>query len=333
MKAVVFDDINKVDVREIPNPKPKANEVVIKVVAAGLCGSDVHIFKGGYPANYPLIPGHEFAGIVHEVGENISEWKVGDRVTADPNIYCGHCYYCLSEQGNMCENATASGVTRDGGFAEYVAVPSTNVFLLPDEVSFEEGAFIEPLSCSIYAMKRLGVRYGDRAVIFGAGPMGLLVLKNLLTGGASEVVCMDIAEGRLEVAKKIGAYKVFKSLEELEEYTKETRKFDIVIDATGNAIVIQKMFDFAGKRARILQFGCANTEVKVAISPFDIYDNDWDYIGTRANCFTFNQAINFLKTKAVTGDEIINDFITLDQVPDYIKGNRPKDSLKVIIRP
>jgi 2-desacetyl-2-hydroxyethyl bacteriochlorophyllide A dehydrogenase len=333
MKAVVFDAINQVDVREVPYPKLKSDEIIIKVMAAGLCGSDVHIFKGGYPANYPLIPGHEFSGIVHEVGSEVTEWKIGDRVTADPNKYCGHCYYCLSDQGNMCENATASGVTRDGGFAQYVAVPGTNVFKLPDEVSFEDGAFIEPLSCSVYAMKRLNVRYGDRALVFGAGPMGLLMLMNLMTGGASEVVCMDMEKERVKAALEIGAFRAFDTLKDLEGYVADARKFDVVVDATGNPNVIESMFSYAAKRAKILQFGCANSQAIVRISPFEIYNNDWEYIGTRANCYTFNQAINLMKTKAVTSKKIINDFISLDQVPDYINGIRPKGSLKVIIRP
>ena len=147
MKAILLKDKEEISIQEVPKPVPAEDEVLVRVEAAGLCGSDFHIYHGTYPAKYPLIQGHEFSGVIEAVGERVSGWQPGQRVTADPNIYCHHCYYCLKDQENMCENAEASGVTRNGAFAEYVAVPASQLYELPDNISFEEGAMIEPLAC------------------------------------------------------------------------------------------------------------------------------------------------------------------------------------------
>ena len=256
MKAVLLHEKEKMTICETEKPSLKEDEVLIKVKAAGLCGSDFHIYHGTYPAKYPLIQGHEFSGIIEEVGDKVADWKPGQRETADPNIYCHHCYYCLKDQENMCENAEASGVTRNGAFAEYVAVPASQLYELPDCISFEEGALIEPLACALYGVKRLNLPYGGRVIIFGAGPMGLLLLKALRTGGASRLAVVDIDQKCLERAREMGATDIFCSAKEaLESFP---RGFDAVVDATGNPKVIEEMFSVAAKRAKLLQFGCAD---------------------------------------------------------------------------
>jgi 2-desacetyl-2-hydroxyethyl bacteriochlorophyllide A dehydrogenase len=328
LKAVVVESVGKVSCIEVAKPIPRKEEVLVKVKAAGLCGSDFHIFNGSYPANYPLIPGHEFTGVIEDIGKDVKGWEIGRRVTADPNIYCHSCYYCLKDQENMCENAQALGVTRDGGFAEYAVVPYRQLYALPDRISFEEGALIEPLSCVVYAMKRLKARFGDNALIFGAGAMGLLLLQALKIGGASETVVVDVVAQRLDAASKLGAV-TFACADELKSEYK--RGFDIVIDATGNPDVIENMFQFAGKRAKILQFGCADSFRKISISPFQIYDNDWEYIGTRALLYTFTQAIDLLNGGGIRGNLLINDFIGLDALPDYLRNGKPPSSLKVMV--
>lgn len=329
MKAVVLETKENAACKVIERPRPKEMEVLVKVKAAGLCGSDFHIYHGTYPAKYPLIPGHEFSGVIEETGSGVTDWKPGQRVTVDPNIYCNSCYYCLRDQKNMCECAEALGVTMPGGFGEYVVVPVKQLYELPDSVSFEEGALAEPLACVVYGMKRLQPGFGGKAVIFGAGPMGLLFLKALRAGGVSSAAVVDVEPERRKAAENLGAAASYASIDELKrDYP---RGLDIVVDATGNPQVIQQMFQTAARRAKILQFGCAPDTAFASISPYEIYNNDWEYIGTKTAVFTYEQALDLLAGKVVTGDGIVNDKIPLEKLPEYLRYGKPAASLKVII--
>ncbi|MBO8138168.1 MAG: zinc-dependent alcohol dehydrogenase family protein [Desulfotomaculum sp.] len=331
MRAAVIEGPHKISVKEVPYPTPGSGEVVVKVEACGVCGTDYHILEGDFLSPYPLIPGHEFSGTVYEIGEGVEGWNVGDRVAVDPSVYCGKCYYCLNNQGNMCQNWNAIGVTMNGAFAEYVAVPAKNLYHLPENMSFQEGAYVEPLSCVVYAMRRLKIRFGDKVLIFGAGPMGLLLLQAVLKGGASEVAVVDLAEEKLAAAQKLGAHKTFAGTAGLKE--QYPLGFDIVIDATGVPSVIEKMFEFAGNKAKILQFGCAPKDAKVSVSPFDIYNKDWEILGSMALLFTFHPALNLLKNGVVTSGVLTTKEISLDEFPDYLSKPKDKNDLKVLVRP
>lgn len=330
MKAAVIEGPGKIQLKDVPRPVPKKDEVVIKVAFCGICGTDYRIFNGEYISPYPLIPGHEFSGIIDEKGENVTDLEVGEKVCVDPSLYCGTCYFCRQNYENMCENWGAIGDTTNGAFAEYVAVPAKNVYRLPENVSLEEGALVEPLACVVYAMKRLKMEYGSRALLFGSGPMGLLLLQALKKGGASEVVVVDIEEKKLEYAKKMGANKIFTDVKEIKNYN--PKGFDVVVDATGNPTVIETMFQFVGPKGKVLQFGCAPKDSKVSINPFDIYHKDIMYIGTMALQYTFNQAINFLKFGEINVRDIVTKIITLEEFVEYIKIKKPADDLKVLVK-
>lgn len=331
MKALVLEAVGQACVKEVERSLPKVDEVEIEVRAAGLCGSDFHIFHGTYPARYPLIPGHEFSGVITKVGEQVNGFLEGQRVIVDPNIYCNSCYYCLKNQKNMCEAASAVGVTRNGGFAEYVCVPATQVYLLPDSVSFEEGALTEPIACGIYGVNQLELGLGDRAVLFGAGPMGLLLLQLLLVRGASEIVVIEQEEARRNAALLTGAQRVYATIDELKQ--EEKRGFDAVIDATGQEEVIRRMFEVAGKRAHILQFGCAKDTAKVEISPYDFYNNDWKYIGSRTAVFTYEHALSLLSFGKLSVKEVITEEISLSTLQSYLEKGKPFYAQKIIVKP
>ncbi|MDX1521270.1 MAG: alcohol dehydrogenase catalytic domain-containing protein, partial [Anaerolineae bacterium] len=200
MKAIVFPSPETIAVEEVPDPTCQPDEVILKIASSGICGTDLHIYKGEYIADFPLIPGHEFSGTIVEVGKNVDYWAVGDRVTADPNIFCGYCDFCRNEQANHCLNWSGVGVTRNGGFAEYVAVPARNCYPVPDSLTDAQAAFIEPLACVAYALRRLRVWPADKVLIVGAGPMGLLLVQALQHNGASQVVAVDKNSERLALA-------------------------------------------------------------------------------------------------------------------------------------
>ncbi|MFC4766760.1 zinc-dependent alcohol dehydrogenase family protein [Effusibacillus consociatus] len=336
MKAAFYKDPHKMSVEEIPYPEPGPGEVTVKVACCGICGTDYHILEGDFISPYPLIGGHEFSGTVHSIGEGVSGWSGGERVAVDPSVYCGECYHCRNNQFNHCKNWNAIGVTLNGAFAEYVKVPAKNLYRLPDHVSFEEGALIEPLSCVAYGLNRVEARFGEKAVIFGGGPMGLMLLQAIKTSGVSEVILVDIAEQKLELARQFGATAVYRNDESLDSHIgpgKYPNGFDIVVDATGIPKVIEGMFRFAGPRARILQFGVAPRDSKISINPFDIYHKDWKYLGSMALMFNFYQAFFAIEQKRVDIGSLVTRKIGLDEFAVYMASPKDPKDCKVLVYP
>ncbi|MEC1548492.1 zinc-dependent alcohol dehydrogenase family protein [Bacillus rugosus] len=330
MKALVIEAPYQAAVKEVPYPSPGPKEVVIKVENIGICGTDIHIFKGEFLSPYPIIPGHEFSGTVYETGEEVTNVKPGDRVTADPSLFCGECEYCLTRRGNQCSNWGALGNTTDGSMAEYVRVPSRNVVKLPDTMSFEEGAFIEPMACVVHGMNRLNLQVGDRVILFGAGAMGQQLIQSLKMAGASELVVVDVAQEKLDMAVKWGATKGVLS----EELTPEDfpEGFNVVVDATGIPAVIENAFQFMGKTATYLQFGVTAQNETVRLDPFKLYNNDWTILGSMAINYTFLPAFHWVKEKRIEVEHLISKKLTLEEAVDFLKGPRSADLFKVQIK-
>src|SRR5690606_2059849 len=229
MKAAVIEKPGEISVRDVPAPRPDPGHVVIQVGACGICGTDLHIAAGEFPPSpYPLIPGHEFAGTVTEVGDDVHTGIApGDRVAVDPSLFCGHCRQCRRGRGNLCANWGAIGDTVDGAFAEYVAVPATTCYRLPDTLSFAQGALVEPVSCAVHGVRRLGVAAGERILVIGAGTMGLIMTQLLAASGA-RVSVVDLMESKLPLAESLGAADVATSVDDLPK-----RAFDAAVDVTG----------------------------------------------------------------------------------------------------
>src|SRR6266481_8499098 len=214
MRAVVIDAPGRIRVDNVPDPTPRPNEVLVRVGACGICGTDLHIIDGESPlARYPVVPGHEFAGEVVALGDDVAQSNengetnitVGSRVAIDPNLYCGHCDSCRTGHENLCLNYSALGVTTNGAIAQYVAVPLAAAYMVPDTVSLREAALLEPISCAVHGMHSLNPRSGDTFLIVGAGTMGLLLLQLALRGGASKVAVVDLNTQRLQRAATLGA--------------------------------------------------------------------------------------------------------------------------------
>jgi 2-desacetyl-2-hydroxyethyl bacteriochlorophyllide A dehydrogenase len=210
MRAVVWEKPGELKVTDVADPAPGHGELVVQVGACGICGTDLHIADGEFPPTpYPIIPGHEFAGRVVAVGDGAGgEWRGGERVAVDPSLFCGRCPACHAGRGNLCANWNAIGDTVNGAFAEYVTVPAANAYRLPDSVDDQQGALIEPLSCAVHGLRRIGPVLGEDVLLIGAGTMGLLLLQLLNRAGARSVTVVDRKATRLEVAKAAGAASV-----------------------------------------------------------------------------------------------------------------------------
>lgn len=315
MKAVVFPQIQKFEIADIEIPEINDREVLIKNSFAGFCGTDFKIFNGDYVARYPLIPGHEFSGIVEKVGKEVKGIKKGQRVAIEHTITCGNCYYCKRNEQNLCINRGSYGTTANGGFAEYSKVPESCIHILSDNVSLKEAALQEPLGCGILGLEKINIRFGDKGLIFGIGPIGLIMLQLLNIRGVSSVTMVDIHEDKIAIGKKFGAGEVLindrdlsKKLKLISEYG-----FDIVIDATGIIAVIEQLFNFVNKNGRILFFGHPEHGKKISIDPFQIHKNDLSIYGSFSVKRNTAQALELLENKKINLEGIISHEFALTE--------------------
>ncbi len=294
---------------DIPEPGPE--DVLIKVNRAGICGTDIHILHGSYPAQYPLIPGHEFSGTVEMVGTSVTIFQPGDRVTADPNIACNRCKHCQENQANQCLNWEGIGVTRAGSFADYVIAPQSNVYSI-GSISFEEAAFIEPLACVIWGIQTIRPSVGDRTLVFGAGPMGCLVMQSLKAAGATEVTIVDRLQSRLEKAAFLGADHTLLA-EEAPSILKQLAPhgFDVVTDATGSASVVESCFKYVRSRGKIWLFGVCTPDAKASFSPYEVFRKDLSIFGSYAVNRTFNESIDLIQSGTVKVNPLLSHSLPL----------------------
>lgn len=320
MLACVFEGKNTWSVREVPEPKIRPDEVLIRVKATGICGTDIHILKAEYFQDFPIIAGHEFSGEVVEVGQEVTQFRPGDRVTADPNIFCDRCYYCKINKNNHCVNLQAVGVTRNGAFAEYVAVPEKCVFPLPAHLSFAEGALAEPLACVVYGVRRSNIQPGEKVLIFGAGPIGLLLASLFKVSGASQVVMVDISEKKLQMAQKFGADEVVLAdgKERAVLFQISPKGFEVVADATGIPKVMEREWEFVEPDGTFLVFGVAPRGSEMRVDPYEIFQRDLRIVGSFAVKKTMQYSLNLLGSGKVMVKELISAQYPLSRFGDAL---------------
>jgi 2-desacetyl-2-hydroxyethyl bacteriochlorophyllide A dehydrogenase len=335
MQAIVFPSPQAIAYERVPDPTCAPDEVIVKIAQAGICGTDLHIYKNEYMSAFPLVPGHEFCGSVVEVGREVQGFKVGDRVTVDPNISCGECEFCRALQPNHCLNWRGVGITQPGGFAEFVAAPARVTYKIPDGLSDAQAAFIEPLSCVVHAFNRLRVNPGDDVLLFGAGPMGLLLVQALRHSGAAKVVVTDKQPHRLALAKQMGASHTIAAdasagdaMRSLSPYG-----FHIVVDATGAPAVIESALDYLRPRGQYLQFGVAPIGKRVSWDPYRIFKNDWTIIGSFALSFTFQPAIAWLQNKVIDVEPLVSHTLPMHEFEAGFQQFARGETLKVHVRP
>lgn len=309
MKAAVITGVGQCEVTTVPDPTPGPRDVVIEVAACGICGTDLHILQGEFAPTLPIVPGHEFAGTVVALGSAVTDVAVGDRVAADPSLYCGHCYYCKRAQGNMCENWNAIGVVEPGGAADFVRVPAGNCVKLPDSVRVEDAALIEPLSCAVHGYDVLRARVAGSVLIYGAGTMGLMMAAMAQRTGAASVDVVDVSADRLAGAAELGVSRTAASADELDA----PRGWDLVIDATGNARAIQDAISRVGKCGTYLQFGVTDYSTTVTIEPYRIYRDEITITGSMAVLHSYDRAAALFADGVIDPDFFISHRLPLSQ--------------------
>ena len=334
MRAVVIEKPRTVQVKEVLKPSPKEGEVIIRVSACGVCGTDVHIYKGEYLGDYPVVPGHEFAGEVIQVGSAVTEFSIGDRVAVEPNLSCGHCRFCRLNEQNFCESWKAIGVGLPGAMAEYVAAPASAVFDIGN-LSFETAALMEPLSCVLHGMKKVAVRHDESVLVIGAGPIGLLIAQVARDAGAARIVMVDRVASRLELAQQLVADESINTSEGFEAVQQSfPGGADVVIDATGVPAVIEKTVELVRLGGRILWFGVAANDAVARIKPFDVFRKGLSIYASYTSLRNSREALQLLGSGTVKVNRLISHRLTLEDFERAVKLlEDPEDAMKILLLP
>jgi 2-desacetyl-2-hydroxyethyl bacteriochlorophyllide A dehydrogenase len=269
-----------VEISTVDDPAPGPREAVVAVAACGLCGTDLHILEGEFAPSLPVVPGHEFAGVVVAVGSAVGELAVGTRVAVDPSLYCNECHYCRIGHNNLCERWAAIGVTTAGGAAEYAVAPVANCVPLPEHVRLEDAALVEPLACAVRGYDVLTSQLGSHVLIYGSGTMGLMMLQLAKRTGAASVDVVNLNPKRLATAKLLGCTATGANADELDR----PHGWELVIDATGNAAAIQDGIGRVRPGGTFLQFGVSSYGARVTIAPYRIYNQEITITGPWRCC-------------------------------------------------
>ncbi|MFC1440816.1 zinc-dependent alcohol dehydrogenase family protein [Streptacidiphilus sp. N1-10] len=329
MKAAVISSPGVVRIETVEDPTPGPRDVVVQVAACGLCGTDLHILQGEFAPTLPIVPGHEFAGEVVALGSEVRELSVGDRVAADPSLYCHECHYCRQGRNNLCERWAAIGVTAPGGAAEYAVAPAANCVRLPDHVRTRDAALIEPLSCAVRGYDVLRSRLATQVLIYGSGTMGLMMLELAKRTGAAVVDVVDVNSERLATARSLGCTEAATSADEIQR----PRGWDVVIDATGNQEAIQDALGRVGKGGTYLQFGVSDYAARATIEPYRIYNQEITITGSMAVLHSFERAADLFAAGVLDPEVFISDRVPLDDYAAALQQFRAGKGRKIQVVP
>ncbi|MCX7024575.1 MAG: zinc-dependent alcohol dehydrogenase family protein [Spirochaetes bacterium] len=334
MKAAVLYGPGDVRVEDKADPKPGRGEVLIRIRSCGVCGTDAALFKGDYPAATPVVIGHEFAGEIAEIGAGVDGFRVGDRVTVDPNVICHECEYCRSGYEHLCERASSMGVHRDGADAEYCAMPVSNVYAIPPSLSFEEASFCEPLACAVHGVDLAGIKLGDTVLIVGAGGMGNLIAQCVRDSGAARVIVSEPIALRRERALENGATDVIDP--GVQDPGAELRKIrrigaDVVFEAAGNSGAQASCLSLARKGGTVVWFGVSPQDRLIEVNPFYVNENEIRILGSYNNQFATGRAVKLLAEKRVRVDNLVSHRLPLSDYLKVFSMFGGKDTLKLMV--
>ena len=326
MKALVFPALGEVIVTDAPDPQPGVGEIAIRVRASGICHTDLEVLRGNYGEKaFPLIPGHEFAGEVSAVGADVTNFGVGDRVVADPNIECGDCRACSRGWAHLCEKLGAYGVTCDGGFAEICVIRADAAHLIGD-TNFTMAALAEPMGCVLNALSPLEGRIIENAAVFGAGPMGMMLGLALKQQTGAVITMVDINASRLGLAEDLGF-----AVQRAGPATNQQlhHACDLAVDATGRPDVAASLTDCAANGGAALFFGVCPQDARISLSPFDIFRRQLSIFGTHSLNHNIPEALAALKAIGPEVERLVTHNMTFEETAPVMRGDMPADAMKM----
>ncbi|MBT9329702.1 galactitol-1-phosphate 5-dehydrogenase [Acidipila sp. 4G-K13] len=343
MKALLLSEYKQLEMADLPAPVPGEDEVLIRVAACGICGSDVHGYDGGSGRRIPpVVMGHEASGVIAATGSNAGKFQPGDRVTFDSTVYCGHCDYCRSGDINLCESREVIGVScadfrRAGAFAEYVVVPERIVYRLPDGMSFAEAAMLEAVSVALHALRVSDVKGGETALVIGAGMIGLLTLQAARAAGCSQVLVADVDASRLKMAEAAGAdTTLLASGTDLPaEILKRTagRGVDLVLEAVGRDETVAGAIDCVRRGGTVTLIGNITPEVRLPLQK--VVSRQIRLQGSAASAGEYPQAIELVSTGKIKVQPLITAVAPLEEGPLWFSRlySHEPNLMKVVLSP
>jgi len=342
MKALLLSKYRSLEIADLPTPVPAADEVLIRVAACGICGSDVHGYDGSSGRRIPpIVMGHEAAGVVASVEAGVNKITEGDRVTFDSTIFCGTCDFCRRGEINLCDHRQVLGVScpdyrRHGAFAEYVVVPARIVYKLPDRMSFEEAAMLEAVAVALHAVSLSEVSAGSSVLVVGAGMIGLLILQALRVAGSSRILVADIDDSRLVLAKKLGASEVLRAdepdiLSRILQFS--TTGVDLAVEAVGRNETVRLAIDSIRKGGRVTLVGNISPEITLPLQK--VVTRQIRLQGSCASAGEYPRAIELVASGAIDVKGLITAVAPLADGPHWFERLYARESnlMKVVLTP
>jgi len=339
MKAMRLESVGNLFVREVDEPRPGPDDLLVRVEACGICGTDRHLLLGEFPSSPPVTIGHEFSGIIEAIGTDVRGFEIGGRITGDPNISCGRCPQCMAGRVNLCRNLQAIGIHRDGGFAEYVIVPQKQAFSIPLDLDPMHGAFCEPLACCLHGVDMAEIRTGSSVVVLGGGVIGLLVVQLARLAGATTVILSTRQESKRRLAEELGATASVdpSSSDIIEEITGPNGLVpggvDVVIECAGVAETVEQTTRLAKAGGTVVILGVMPQGAKVQIEPFDILFRELRVLGSFINPFVHRRAADLVASGAINVEKLISRRVSLDEAPDVVRNPARAGEVKVLVVP
>ena len=343
MKALLLSEYSKLEVADLPRPEAGRGEVLVQVAACGICGSDVHGYDGSSGRRIPpLVMGHEAAGVIAEVGEGVSRFAVGDRVTFDSTVYCGECDFCKSGSINLCDNRQVVGVStpefrRAGAFAEFVTVPDRIVYKLPEEMSFADAAMLEAVAVAVHAVAVTDLKGGETALVIGAGMIGLLTLQAARAAGCSRVLVADVDRTRLKLATEAGADEVILAsgadmVRDVHQLT-DGRGVDVVLEAVGRDETVTAAVDAVRKGGTVTLIG--NITPTVTLPLQKVVSRQIRMQGSCASSGEYPEAIELVSSGKIQVTPLITAVAPLSDGASWFERlhSREPNLMKIVIDP
>ncbi|MBW9055029.1 zinc-dependent alcohol dehydrogenase family protein [Rhizobium mesosinicum] len=339
MKAVCLEATGRLFLREVEKPAPGPEDLLVRIEACGICGTDRHLFLGEFPSHPPVTLGHEFAGIIEAVGSEVIGFRPGMRVTGDPNIACGRCEECHNGRVNLCRNLQAIGIHRDGGFANYVILPQKQAFALPLELDPLHGAFCEPLACCLHGVDLANIKTGASVIVLGGGVIGLLTVQLARLAGATRVLLVTRDAGKRALAETLGATASFdpSDANAVSSITREGGLLpggaDVVFECAGVPETMMQAPKLARRGGTAVILGVMPQGAKIEIEPFDLLFREVNLTSSFLNPFTHGRAADLIASGAIKVEPLISRRVTLEKAPEAIANPALGGEIRTLVVP
>lgn len=336
MKAAVFYEKGDLRIEEKALREIGPDEVLMKVHACGICGTDVHIFHGDEGATKTptgTALGHEFAGEIVEIGSKVKGLKPGDKICVDPNKLCNSCTACLEANGHFCDTMTGIGTTVDGGFAEYCIVPASQAYVFPSELSYEKAAMTEPVSCCLHGIDMCDINAGDTVAVIGCGMIGLIMLQLAKLRGAARIIAIEPVASKREEALKLGADVAYDPTKiSNEEIVDIEGRISCVIECAGINKVMENAVKLAGYKSTLMLFGLTAPNDIVSIKPFELFKKEITIKASFINPYTFSRALSLIASGKVDVSSMVYKYEPLEKLPAILADEELRRNGKIIIK-